>query len=351
MKTIKYLFLLTLFVLAISACQKEDKIFIPQYDHSLIMSRGKGTNLVLTNPVDGKDLFKSEPSPVIEDIKNLKAGYMCRNAVFVAKRFQMDSILSIYTCNAKTGTGTKTITEDNLYVQDINTSTAGPQIVFTGKPRDIPQYFSLYSINEDGSEQSHISQPRDSVTGLDGKEYELLDISSPAFSPDGSKIAVNAIVDNLYPIPNSIFYEGILMMNSDGSNKEFLYWKQGKFPERNYDICWSEDGSFLLFVSIDIDNDFNRQVYAINITSKKVTDLTTSLEINGDQVNDIYTSPNSERIVFNQHLGGNSDLFIAEYEILDDVLSIKNLPTKLTDRNNSGYGYYIPGWQLWDENM
>jgi len=352
MKTIKYLILLSMLGFAFASCLKNNDIDFPQYDHSLIMSNGSGTKLMLTNPVNGKDLFMSKPSPVVEDVKSLRAGYMCKNAVFVAKTYLSDDyIMSIYTCDAKTGVGTKAITGDNLYVQDVNTSKTEPKIVFTGKPKAIPEYNSLYIINEDGSNQSHLTLPLEGVTGLDGKEYELLDISSPAFSPDGSKIAVNAIVDNLYSIPNSIFFEGILLMNNDGSNKKFLYWKQGKFPYANQDICWSEDGNFLLFVTIDIDNSFHRQINAINITSKKITNLTASLEINGNQVNDIYTSPNSNKIVFNQYLDGGSDLFIADYEVLDDIFSIKKSPIKLTDRNNSEYSYYTPSWQLWDENL
>ncbi len=351
MKKLKYLFFLSIFVFAFSACQKEDDIIIPQYDHSLILSRGSGATLILTNPVDGKDLYVSEPSPAVDDIKNLKAGYLCKNAVFVAKVYNNnDYIMSIFTSDAKTGANTKAITGDQLFVADINVSQIGPKIVFTGKPKDIPQYNSLYSINEDGSGLSHLSESLEPVTGLDGKGYELLNIASPSLSPDGSKIAVNAHVDNTYTIPNSIFYEGIMVMNNDGSNKKFLYWEQGK-DKGMKSICWTQDGEFLLFVEVKPDDNFYIKVKALNISNGKVTDLTTSFEINGDQVNDISTSPNSNKIVFNQHLGGGSDLFIAEYEIIDEVLSIKGSPEKLTDRNSSGYSYYTPCWQAWDENL
>ena len=137
-------------------------------------------------------------------------------------------------------------------------------------------------------------------------------------------------------------------MNSDGSSKEVLYSADGKNIGIS-NLCWTQDGNFLLFVQIDNDDNFHRRVKAMNINSKKVIDITSSLEINGDQVNDISASPNSDKIVFNQHLGGGSDLFIAEFETHDDVLTIKGQPVRITDRGSSGYSYYTPSWQLWDE--
>ncbi len=349
MKTlINSLLILALVSLIFAGCEKEDDPDNnPQYDHSLIMSRGSGAKLVLTNPVDGKDLFVSVPSPAVEDVKSLKAGYMCKNAVFVAKTNLKDYTMSIYTCDAKTGTGTKAITPTDLYVyEEISVSSAEPKIVFPGKPNDNPEYQSIYTINEDGSSLSHLSEPLESVTGMDGNEYELQSTSFPAFSPDGSKIAFDALVLTL---PNHWdYYEFILIMNADGSNKETVFSEPGQHIEI-YDICWTQDGEFLLFVMLDNDDNFHRRVKALNIDSKKVTDITASLEINGDQVYHISTSPNSNRLVFNQHLGGGSDLFIAEYEIHDDVLTIKGSPMKLTDEQSSGYSYYTPSWQLWDE--
>ena len=342
------LLILALVSLIFAGCKKEDDPDNnPQYDHSLIMSRGSGAKLVLTNPVDGKDLFVSVPSPAVEDVKSLKAGYMCKNAVFVAKTNLKDYTMSIYTCDAKTGTGTKAITPTDLYVyEEISVSSAEPKIVFPGKPNDNPEYQSIYTINEDGSSLSHLSEPLESVTGMDGNEYELQSTSFPAFSPDGSKIAFDALVLTL---PNHWdYYEFILIMNADGSNKETVFSEPGQHIEI-YDICWTQDGEFLLFVMLDNDDNFHRRVKALNIDSKKVTDITASLEINGDQVYHISTSPNSNRLVFNQHLGGGSDLFIAEYEIHDDVLTIKGSPMKLTDEQSSGYSYYTPSWQLWDE--
>ena len=342
--------LLGLLAFIISACDKndDDNNDVPQYDHSLIMSRGSGAKIVLTNPVDGKDLYMSIPLPAVNDVKGLKAGYMCKNAVFTAKTDLKEYTMSIYTCDAKTGTGTKAITADNLYVyEEINVSPVGPKIVFPAKPNDNPEYQSIYTINEDGSGLSHLSEPLESVTGMDGAEYELQPTSFPAFSPDGSEIAFDALVLTL---PNHWdYYEFILIMNADGTNKVTVFSEPGQHIEI-YDLCWTQDGNFLLFVMLDNDNNFHRRIKALNISSKKVTDITNSLEINGDQIYHISTSPNSDRIVFNQHLGGGSDLFIAEYETHDDVLTIKGSPAKLTDSQSTGYHYYTPSWQEWDEN-
>ncbi len=349
-KVLKYLFFISLTIITLYGCKKEDDTDNkPVYDHSLIISRGSGAKIVLTNPVDGKDLYMSIPSPAVDDVKSLKAGYMCKKAVFIAKTSLKDYTMSIYTCDAKTGANTKAITGDDLYVQHLGSSPVAAEIAFTAKLTDVSEYFQLYTINEDGGGQAHISQPLEQVSGLDNKEYELLDTKYPAYSPDGLKIAFNADVDNLYSVPNSIFYGGIMVMNKDGSNKEFLYWENGKDISIS-DICWTHDGNFLLFVILDNDNNFHRRVKALNIAGNKVTDLTSALEINGVQVYDISTSPNSDRIVFNQHLGGGSDLFIAEYEIHDDVLTIKGSPVRLSNRESTGYSYYTPSWQLWDEN-
>ena len=349
LKTTKLFFFVLLMAVALSACKKEDDTDNkPQYDHSLIMSRGDGGKIVLTNPVDGKDLYVSVPSPAVDDVRSLKAGYMCQNAVFVAKTDLRDYTMSIYTCDAKTGTGTKAITPDDLYVyQEISVSSAGPKVVFPAKSNDHPEYKSIHSINEDGSGLSQLSEPLELVTGPDGVAYELQPTSFPAFSPDGSKIAFDATVLD-HPHHNT-FYEFILTMNADGSNKKTIFSDPGK-NTAFYDLCWTQDGNFLLFVMMKPDDNFHRHVKALNISSGKVTEITTSLEVNGDQVNDISTSPNSDRLVFNQRLGGGSDLFIAAYEIHDDVLTIKGSPVKLTDSDATKYHYYTPSWQLWDEH-
>jgi hypothetical protein len=344
----KPLFIILLVAIALSACKKdEDAGNNPEYDHSLILSRGSGAKLILTNPVDGKDLYVSIPSPAVEDIKGLKAGYLCKNAVFTAKTKLKDYTMKIYTCDAKTGDNNKAITTDDLYVFDeINVSSAEPKIVFPGKPNNEPQYKSIYTINEDGSNLTHLSEPLENVPGTDGGEYELQETSFPVFSPDASKIAFDAAVLTL---PDHWdYYEFILTMNIDGSNKKAVYSEPGQHIEI-YDLCWTKDGDFLLFVMMKPDDNFHRRVKALNISSGQVTEITSPLEINGDQVYHISTSPNSNQLVFNQHLGGGSDLFIATYEINNDALTIKGSPVKLTNSDATGYHYYQPSWQMWDE--
>jgi len=345
---INHLFLLILLSgLMFTSCDKTDTPEPSQYDHSLIMSRGSGAKIVLTNPVDGKDLYVSKPSPAVNDVSSLKAGYMCKNAVFTAKTDLRNYTISIYTCDAKTGTGTKAITPDNLYVyKEISVSSAEPKIVFPAKSHEHPEYQSIYCVNEDGSNLTQLSKPLERVLGMDGGEYELQPTSFPAFSPDGSKIAFDALVLTL---PHHWhYYEFIVLMNADGTNKKAIFSKPGQHVGI-YDLCWTQDGKFLLFVTLGQSDNFHRHVNALNVSSGKVTEITTLLEVNGDQVYHISTSPNSNRLVFNQHLGGGSNLFIADYEIHDDVLSIKGSPVKITDRDVAKYSYYTPSWQKWDE--
>ncbi len=349
MNTIKYLFFFSLVFFAFSSCEKDDITDDPQYDQSLILSRGSGDKLVLTNPVDGKDLFVSIPDPTVENVNSLKAGYMCKNAVFVAKTYLRDYTMSIYTCNAKTGTGTKAISPDNLFVyQDLSVSPVEAKIVFTAKPYDDPQYKSIYTINEDGSGLTHISQALENINGPNGGSYELQPIDYPAFSPDGTKISAAALARKL---PSQWdYYEFILEMNSDGSSKEVIYFEEGQDIEY-YDICWTQNGDFILFIRMtENDDNFHRMVKVLNLSNGNISDITSALEINGDQVNHISTSPNTNRIVFNQHLGGGSDLYIAEYQINNGILSVNGTPVKLTDMESSNYSYYTPSWQVWDED-
>ena len=60
MGTIRNFFFILIIALALLACEKEsnDSPAPPTlYDQSLILSRGSGAKLVLTNPVDGQDLY------------------------------------------------------------------------------------------------------------------------------------------------------------------------------------------------------------------------------------------------------------------------------------------------------
>ncbi|MCD6346130.1 MAG: hypothetical protein J7L96_01790 [Bacteroidales bacterium] len=342
--------LLLLFVLAgftFFSCEISGILNPPDETQDLILSRGSGGKLILIDPANSEDLYVSDPSPAVPDVKSLKAGYMCKNAVFVSKNILADNTSSIFTSDAKTGANTIAITGGDLSVLDINVSWAESKIVFTGKPNDNPEYLSLYTINEDGSGLAHISEHLEHVTGLDGGTFEMQTTEYPVFSPDGSKIATDVLVVS-YPSPDT-FYDFILIMNNDGSNKEAVFSELGK-SVKILDLCWTQDGDFLLFIILDNDDSFHRRIKSLNISSGKITDITSLLEVNGDQVNDISTSPNSNKLVFNQHLGGGSNLFIAEYEIKDDVLTIKGTPVKITDKSASGNKYYTPSWQVWDGN-
>jgi len=351
MKTLKYLFILSLFVFAFSACKKEDDTDNkPEYDHSLIVvstnPEGNAEKLIFVNPVDGKEVFHTSPDLV--GIKKFAAGYMTTNVLLTSLTGSDITINSLFICDAKTGSPVNALTGENeLNVMDVSGFSTESKIAFTAKPASGAEYYQLYSINEDGSNLVHASIPFEPVTGLNGGSYELLDIESPAVSPDGQKTAFNAHVDNTDSIPNSIFYDGVMIESSDRC-KKILYWEQGK--DRGIDnVCWTRDGRFLIFMIKDQDNSLHNLVKAVNIENNNITDLTTSLEINGVGLWNLATSPNADKIVFTQYLSGGSDLFIAEFETHDDVLIIKGSPRKLTDKAASGYNYYTPSWQLWDE--
>jgi Tol biopolymer transport system component len=356
MKTINHILILFLTVSLFTACNENDINPIPEpdqntvYDHSLIVAstnpEGNAGKLVFVNPVDGKEVFSTTPE--LDDIKKFAAGYMSKNVLLTSLTGTDITINSLFICDSKTGRPVTALTSENeLNVMDITCSPASAMIAFTAKPAAGEEYYQLYTMNEDGSNRTHVSLPLEAVTGLDGQSYELLDISSPVFSPDGNTIAFNALVDNTYQVPNSIFYDGIVIMDKN-KGKEMLFWKKGK----NWgieDISWTKDGKFLIFKINDQPSGFKRQIKAISIDDKSITDLSSSLEIDDIEVWDLATSPNSNKIVFNQHLSNGSDLFIAEYEINENSLSIKGSPVKLTNKETDGHNYYMPCWQTWDE--
>ena len=347
-ETTLYIFFAILLGFASTGCKKDDDTdTTPEYDNSLIFAKGNGDTYAIVNPIDGKDLFVV--SAQTYQIREMVPGYMSKKVMITSFSGPGTNVPILYICDAKTGDNVEALTDANeLYVMNIAGSPAGNKVAFTAKDANAAEYFQLYTINEDGSDQAHISLPLEEVTGLDGKEYELLDIGHPSFSPNGSKIAVNAHVDNIYSIPNSIFYDGVMVMNSDGSNKEFLFWVNG-LDTGIENICWTQDGKFLIFKMDDLDNNFHRRVKAVNIATKNITDITTSLEINGTQVGNIWTSPKSDKVLFNQHVGGWSDIFVSEFEKQDSVLIMKGAPAKLTDINTANHQYDNPYWQLWDK--
>ena len=294
-----------------------------------------------------KEVFNTSPDLV--GIKKFAAGYMTTNVLLTSLTGSDITINSLFICDAKTGSPVNALTGENeLNVMDVSGSSTESKIVFTAKPASGAEYYQLYTINEDGSNLVHASMPLEPVEGLNGGSYELLDIESPAISPDGQKTAFNAHVDNTDSIPNSIFYDGVMILSSDRC-KKMLYWEQGKDLGID-DVCWTRDGQFIIFMIKDPDNSLHNLVKAVNIESKNITDLTASLEINDIGLWNLAISPNADKIVFTQYLSGGSDLFIAEYETNGNSIAIKGIPVKVTDKEADGHNYYMPCWQNWDEN-
>jgi Tol biopolymer transport system component len=362
MKYLNYLLTIGIFILTLTSCTT-DGAEMPEpnkgsetpadtvFDNSLIVAsiypEGNATKLIFINPVNGKEVFNT--SPDLEGIKKFATGYMSNRLLLTSLSGSDITINSLFSCDAKTGTPVVALTDEkDLNVLDIAGSSAGTTIAFTAKPATIPEYYQLFTMNIDGSNLAHASQPLEHVSGLHGGSYELLNIESPAFSPDGKILAFNAHVDNIDSIPNSKFFDGVMII-SDDKCKKMLYWEQGK--DRGIEnVCWSYDGKFIIFIINDKNNNFKRLVKAVNIESLNVTDLTSSLEIDGIEIWHLSASPNSNKIVFTQHLSSGSDLFVAEYETNGNSINITKSPVKITDKESDGHNYYMPYWQNWDEN-
>ncbi|HBB95803.1 MAG TPA: hypothetical protein DC054_10465 [Blastocatellia bacterium] len=132
--------------------------------------------------------------------------------------------MDIYVMNAD-GSGVTRLTSD---VNDDSMATwfpDGSRIVFQSMRNGVS--YQVYSMNADGSNQINLSNNSSS----DGE---------PSWSPDGSQIVFATDRDHSG-------YDGIYVMNSDGSNQHALTSETGELQDTQ--PVWSPDGSKIAFVS------------------------------------------------------------------------------------------------------
>lgn len=93
-------------------------------------------------------------------------------------------------------------------------------------------YYDIYVVRADGTGLRRVTDERDS-NGVDGAFM-------PAWSPDGTKIAY---VDERYDARSETESTGILIMNPDGTQPEFVTWSSriDEVP------VWSPDGTKIAF--------------------------------------------------------------------------------------------------------
>ncbi len=139
---------------------------------------------------------------------------------------------------------------------------------------------ALYIVNADGSGLTKIVGMNDNVN------YE----KSPAWSPDGTKIAFEgwwAGETNIY------------LVNVDGSNLQ----KLTNTTAFDYSPVWSPDGKKIAFIS---NRDGNKEIYVMNADGSNLVNLTSN------QADDIYPvwSPDGTKIAFMSYRDGNWEIYV-----------------------------------------
>lgn len=177
--------------------------------------------------------------------------------------------MDIYVMNSD-GSGVTRLTNDPNDDGMASWSPDGSKIGFQSMRNGVN--YQVYSMNADGSNQVNLSNSSSS----DG---------APSWSPDGSKIAF--ATDRDHP-----GYDGIYVMNSDGTNQHALTSGTGELQDTQ--PAWSPDGNKIAFVSTrdsstetwqETDDDgnyitksalhINKEVYVMNADGSGQTRLTT----------------------------------------------------------------------------
>jgi len=190
----------------------------------------------------------------------------------------------IYTMNSD-GSAVKRLTDNTIDVGEPAWSPDGTKIAFTrgsgcvivlGKPKPInpsaddPCTPYVYVMNSDGSNPVNVSQTA-------GR--------GAVWSPDGSKIAFNALVPGTFRVE-------IYVMNADGSNKIQLT----NNTANDFVSSWSPDGSKIAFMSDRdaVPDSFIFEIYTMNVNGTNQTRLT------NNQVDDTFPvfSPDGMKIAF-----------------------------------------------------
>ena len=142
----------------------------------------------------------------------------------------------------------------------------------------------IFVMNSDGSNQTRLG---DTVPGVTGDVIVSGFGNSPAWSPDGSKIAFRS----------SRLPGGISVINADGSNETRL------ITGDNYDPDWSPDGGKIVFQSY---RDGQSEIYVMTSTGGNQTNLTRNIASDSSPA----WSPDGSKIAFISNRDGNAEIYI-----------------------------------------
>ena len=211
----------------------------------------------------------------------------------------------IYTVN-RDGTGTKRLTNYNVYTAEGILSPDGKRIVFTSlKDGDL----EIYTMNADGSDVKRLTN----TPGYDGGAW---------WSPDGRQIVYRAN----HPTDSAelkayrdLLARGLVrpsrvelfVMNADGSNNRQITRLGGA----NFGPSWSPDGKRIVFSSnYKNPRSGNFDLYMIDVDGSNLEQLTFDETFDGFPM----FSPDGKKLIWasNRHAEkqGETNLFVAEWQ-------------------------------------
>lgn len=312
---------------------------ITDNEFHLIISGSRVGYYCIVDPFSGADL--SEPKPDVQYVGNLSLGYLGHKALILSPPGPGTSIAVLYSCDALTGENVfQIVSENDFWVMNIDGSPVEPRIAFSAE-EVINWTRHIHAINEDGTEYSQLTFHEESIDCPTKVATKLIAADYPAWSPDGSKIAFSG---HLRELNTNYAHSAIIIMDSDGANKTVLYSEPVEEPWYR-DICWTRDGQFLIFSQAD---GGNRAVKALHIYSKTIIEIQDDMQVNDLGVQNHWTSPLENKIVYMLISAGGSDLYMIHYKKEGNELTITGGPDKITDEMNTGHGYQQPDWSHWD---
>lgn len=336
------LFLFGFFI--ITGCEKseeEEDIGIVINDSSLIIA-GSGTGkYMIVSPSTGIDLV--EVTPDVINVAKLALGYQSEKAIILGKEPGGTGTNLIYTCDRVTGDNIFEVTKkEDWDVLFVDASKIGPHLVFSAQNVTLLSDDNIHRIDEDGTGYERLSSPDEDVDCL-GIACFVWSAYDPAWSPDGTQIAFDIHlreVEELHP------HNSICIMNEDGTNKQVLYDKYMEDAQFS-DICFTRNGEFILFCE-GLAN--ATTVKVLDISSKTVVDITSSLIVEGLHPTRIWTCPNEDKITFNKYEPGGGDLYVIDFSTDGDDFTIEGTYRVLAANHVGIGGYGNPYWQLYDKD-
>jgi Tol biopolymer transport system component len=145
----------------------------------------------------------------------------------------------------------------------------------------------IYVMNADGTEQRRLTES-------EGNDH------SPVWSPDGRRIAFVSTRDKNDEVP--LKNDEIYSMNADGSDQQRLTSNPGNNYDTNLSPAWSPDGRKIAFTAL---RDGNAEIYVMNADGSAAHNLTQSWQSEDEEP---AWSPDGRKIVFHSDRDGADEL-------------------------------------------